>query len=152
MPVALIEAELESIKSEMALSASKTEDLHKGYKEAQATIFKLKREVKEKTEELSRSNEHLDATKRQLQMANSKVRYVETTAESERAALAAAKEHEKHWREGYESIYGKYTKIKEELAHQEHEVDKERADAEAKVRRVVRKAERAIKFFKDAAF
>ena len=37
-PMALIEAELESIKSEMALSANKTEDLHKGYKEAQAMI------------------------------------------------------------------------------------------------------------------
>ena len=34
----------------------------------------------------------------------------------------------------------------------EHDVDRERADAEAKVRRVVRKAERAIRFFKDAAF
>ena len=40
--------EIDSIKSEMALSAAKTEDLHKGYKEAQARIQCLKLDLSEK--------------------------------------------------------------------------------------------------------
>lgn len=85
-------------------------------------------------------------------MTVSKVKYVESASEGEKAALAAAKEHERQWRDGYEQLYGKYSHAKEQLAQMEHQVGRERADAEAKVRRVVRKAERAIRFFKDAAF
>ena len=52
-------------------------------------------------------------------MTASQLRYVETTNESEKAALAASKEHEKHWREGYESLYTKYSKVKKDLGDSE---------------------------------
>lgn len=42
--------------------------------------------------------------------------------------------------------------MKDELGFKDGELDKEKANAESTIRRVVRKAERAIKFFKDAAF
>ena len=48
-------------------------------------------------------------------MQVSKVKYVESASEGERAALAAAKEHERQWRDGYEQLYAKYTAAKEQV-------------------------------------
>lgn len=66
--------------------------------------------------------------------------------------MQTSKEQEKHWRCGYEALFKKYTKLKEQLAEREKDIARLDHDQQLKIKQLTRRAEKAIRFFKDVAF
>lgn len=68
------------------------------------------------------------------------------------AKMQTSKEQERHWRCGYEALFQKYTKLKEQLATRERDLVSLDHEHELKIKQLTRKAEKAVRFFKDIAF
>ena len=73
----------------------------------------LKEKLQEQTEERERLDNQLHSLNRQLMMLKNQLHGEKTTHEADERRLKNLKEQEQHWKSGYETIFSKYTKLKE---------------------------------------
>jgi hypothetical protein len=71
--------------------------------------------------------------------------------EFDKMKLQSSKDQEKHWKCGYESIFSKYSKLKEQMVNCEQEMHRKEWDYEHQLKNLTAKAEEAIRYFKDIA-
>ena len=146
-----LQKELDDKRLELASQVNQAKQQHGKILEQNSTIAELTSQFKQVCDDKERLEMETMSQNRQLQVIRSQVQTDQRTLDNNQRQIQQAKDQEKHWKCGYEQIFQKYQKLKEQLAKKEESMQQQEADHGRKLKKLTKRAEEAIQFFKNVA-
>lgn len=141
----------EELKERLQRSLARNAEQEERLDLQQTKLTELRQQASLDEDERNRLRAELSTANRQLQVLRAQVAATTRSREADERRLESHKDQERHWKSGYESIYQKYSKLKEQAQQREEHARRLEEGHRTELQMLTRRAEEAIRYFKELA-